>query len=172
MVLLCALPRFDLCVLDRYISLIWCFVFCVNTKLPCYCNLCLAWDLFLIALLDAACGRWKGRIMTAVSSTSFSFLLLFPVRNTFCFDYTGSSLSSTSSTSLLFCPCVTFCDDQYNHTGWWQLYYLFSTKSFLSLICFFLCMDLFYNSGPDSFSLSCFLFSFVAHCFDDACVFA
>ena len=57
--------------------------------------------------------------MTAVSSTSFSCLLLFPLRNTFCFDYTGLSLSSTSSTSLLFCPCVTFCDDQYKHTGWW-----------------------------------------------------
>ena len=90
--------------------------FCVNTKLPCYSNLCLARDLFLIALLDAPCGRWKGRIMTAVSSTSFSCLLLFPLRNTFGFDYTGLSLSSTSSTSLLFCPCVTFCDDQYKHT--------------------------------------------------------
>ena len=134
----CSAPCLDLTFvfsIDTYL-LFDALVFCINTKLPCYCNLCLAWDLFLIALLDAACSRWKGRIMTAVSSTSFSFLLLFPVRNTFCFDYTGSSLSSTSSTSLLFCPCVTFCDDQYNHTGWWQPYYLLSSKSFLSLICF------------------------------------
>ena len=93
--------------------------------------------------------------MTAVSSTSFLFLLLFPLRNTFCFDYTGSLLSSTSSTSLLFCPCVTFCDDQYKHTEWWQPYYLLSSKSFLSLICF-LCMDFCFTT--ESFSMSCFFF--------------
>ena len=43
----------------------------------------------------------------------------------------------------------------------------FVTHRFFSVYGF-----LFYNSGPDSLSLSCFLFSYVAHCFDGACVVA